>query len=1069
LEKINELEYGEPYNIYELYDTREVVDEFYEEFEDLRTDLIQEVSGIDENRGDAKERFVQVQLDRLLFLYFIQEKGLLDLNQSYLDDLHQSAVKSGEDVYESWFKPLFFDALGEGKRRQKLGNVPHLNGGLFSQSPIEGEFPEAKLGDSTEETNNLYREILDFLGDWNWHVDERLDIVDERISPEVLGHIFEQSVNQKEMGAYYTPKEITSFMASKTVHPYLLDRLNEEVGESYEELDDVFGIDAVLSSNEQAVADGGIAKTGSAQSIQTDHAETLYFDILKDMSVLDPAVGSGAFLLAVQEVLLDTYLSCIEHFQSIEPFERTGRVQNELEEIEANGSPTLFAKHEIILNNLYGVDIDQGAVEICKLRLWLSMVADIENDPDDVEPLPNIEFNIRQGNSLVGYTEITDILSTDPEGNTELGNFGGGMSDRVRDNFEEIIEAVEKHKNAVDSSDATDWRNVAESRIDEYRQELNQDILEDFHDAGIEDADMEYIKEVSPFHWVLEFANVYSKGGFDVLIGNPPWEVLSPDREDYFTKYDELFRTRMPEGKDQKQEELLEDEEIAQGWEEYKERMGKRAKYFNNTSKYDLQSPKVAGRKVGNENELSALFFERVFQLARDESYVSQILPSAVWNGASCKDLRLHLLDETQMDYLSVFVNKGTFEAVDDKFFFGLTVFKNSGSTDELSGTYERGNAEILRNIDEYAVTVPRDVLEEYSPESATFPYMESQKQIDTLDKIVQHPSLGENIGDAWMAEPYRELDRSQDSDRFTEDKDEDGYPVYGGKNIYQYAYDPTYIEDLSPPELWSVDEDVDPEKSAKKRICNKNLRKLKRGVYNAFDGTGSQVSFVNELLEKKRGKPLSEEDVLLDSTEYRLVFRNITNAENERTMILSVIPKGIVCHHAINTIRPYRISPNKEDLEHFPLHDAYERIFSDEELFVALGLLNSIPFDYLMRSKISENLVMYKFKESQVPRLTEGDDWFEYIWTRSARLNCYGDEFEEMRERLDGIEPATEEGERREIQAEIDAGAFHAYGLGKEETEYILDNFHRVENPRMMTESYFELVKKKYSELEEN
>ena len=274
----------------------------------------------------------------------------------------------------------------------------------------------------------------------------------------------------------------------------------------------------------------------------------------------------------------------------------------------------------------------------------------------------------------------------------------------------------------------------------------------------------------------------------------------------------------------------------------------------------------------------------------------------------------------------------------------------------------------------------------------------------------------------------------------------------------------------MSPPELWSVDEDVDPERSAKRRIREKNYRTLKRGIYDAFDGTGSQKGFVNELLEEYRGEPLSEEDVLLDCTEYRLTYREITNSANERTLLSAVIPKGIVCHHKVHTIRPYEVNPeNKEDLNGRPLNSAYKRVFSDKELFVALGLLNSIPFDYLMRTKVNTGIVMYKFKESQVPRLTEGDNRFEYIWTRSARLNCYGDKFKEMRERLDGIEPATEENERRELQAEIDAGAFHAYGLENEETEYILDSFRRVENPRMMTESYFELVKQKYRELQSN
>jgi len=141
--------------------------------------------------------------------------------------------------------------------------------------------------------------------------------------------------------------------------------------------------------------------------------------------------------------------------------------------------------------------------------------------------------------------------------------------------------------------------------------------------------------------------------------------------------------------------------------------------------------------------------------------------------------------------------------------------------------------------------------------------------------------------------------------------------------------------------------------------------------------------------------------------------------------------------------------------------------VFSDKELFVALGLLNSIPFDYLMRTKVDSHIVKYKFEESQMPRLQDGDNWFHYISDRAARLNCYGEGFEEMRERLGGIEPATDEGERRELQAEIDAAALHAYGLDHRDTEFILDDFHRVSNPRVMTENYFDMVLNKYKILD--
>ncbi|WP_434530279.1 hypothetical protein ACODNH_03505 (plasmid) [Haloarcula sp. NS06] len=207
-------------------------------------------------------------------------------------------------------------------------------------------------------------------------------------------------------------------------------------------------------------------------------------------------------------------------------------------------------------------------------------------------------------------------------------------------------------------------------------------------------------------------------------------------------------------------------------------------------------------------------------------------------------------------------------------------------------------------------------------------------------------------------------------------------------------------------------------------------------------------------------------DDLLPDFTEYRIIYRDIARPTDERTMISTVLPKGLVCVHTLQTFSPYEVNPEQDDLSEYPLRSIYERAYDDKELFVITGLLNSIPFDYLMRTKVDSHIVRFKLEESQVPRLTEGDNWFHYISDRAARLNCYGKEFEEMRERLGGIDPAKEESERRRLQAEVDAASFHAYGLDREEMQFVLDDFHRVSNPRIMTEAYFEKVAEKYTHL---
>jgi hypothetical protein len=769
-------------------------------------------------------------------------------------------------------------------------------------------------------------------------------------------------------------------------------------------------------------------------------------------------------------VLVDIYVQCIEYFQQLEEegkgWELGSRTREELETIEqSQAGASLYAKRTVILNNLYGVDIDEGAVEICKLRLWLSMVADIEDEPTEVEPLPNIDFNIRQGNSLMGYVSLIDDDSTEADQNTLIE--WGAVENKIEAKYSDILNAVRGHKQAATSEAAQRKRHEAEQLINNYSRDFDNSILSRFHQIGYEDMEMEDLQEFSPFHWVLEFAGVYADGGFDVLIGNPPWDRLKPLRDDYFSKYDEVFRQRMPENKDEKQDELLEDENIAKGWKEYKHEMEMRAEYYSNSPDYELQSPTVGGTKSTTENDLSALFFERVFKLARDKSYVSQVLPGVIFNGASAKDLRLHLLNETDLKALPIFTNRGIFEGVDNRYVFGVPVFEGSGETDEVYGGYRDGELNLLRNLESEGMYLSRKVLEEYSPEARIFPYLEEEKEVEVLEKILDHPPISEQKNGSWFAQPYAELHRTNDRDRFVEDEKKGDYPVLGGSNVYQYAHSPDYVDDLEAAKFWSVDENKDPGKSAKRRIREKNHRKLKRGLYNAFDGSGSQKKFVNKLLKQHRGEKLSEEDVLLDCTEYRIVYRDIARANDERTMIASVIPNGVVCHNKLHTVRPYEINPDESHLSEKPLNNVYERIFTDKELFVALGLLNSITFDFLMRTKIDSTVVMYKFEESQMPHLTAGDDWFEYISTRAARLNCYGGEFEEMRERLGGVQPATDEGERLKLQVEIDAAAFNAYGLNRQDVEFVLQDFHRVNNPRKMTQEYFEMVLEKYDELE--
>jgi hypothetical protein len=865
------------------------------------------------------------------------------------------------------------------------------------------------------------------------------------LDPSVLGNVFEKTINyittdpadqNKQLGAYYTPSEITRFSAHQTVRPALYERLKPIAKEKLGWPEETFNrYDTIYSLIESLPADMTVIGP--------------MLDEIDEFRVVDPAMGSGHFLTSVVEEIVS--------------IRKALYAQND-------SYPHEFRlKKTTVQNNIYGVDIVGPAVEIGKLRLWLSIISelnkdDIEDLDTDEIVLPNIAFNLRQGNSLIGYVGFPEKSDN---GEYTLGSFSEAS---VRERYENIIREIDNYENAI-GDQAEVHRQKANEYLDSAREELIPKIQRDFHAAEVDGMSQSEVRNLDPFNWVVEFAEVYADGGFDVAIGNPPWDVLRTNRDDFFSRYDARFRSRMPEDKDAKMEELLEDTDISESWEEYNREMQARADYFNNSEEYTLQTPVVDGKRVTSENELSMLFLERVVDLVNPDGYVSFVIPNVIFTSASGKDLRQYLMDEASIRSILHFENNGIFDEIDTRYRFGILTFKNAGTTESIRGAFGEKSLDIIDEFEKRTVQIPRKILKRYSPEAKLFPQVSSisegdtVSEVDILSKILEFPPLDEPVADSWEVEIHRELDRTYDSDRFVESEEEGDYPVYGGKNIYQFIYDDRFL-DVAPPEFWSVEESKNPELSAKKRIRNKEVRNLKTDLYEAFDGTGSQKQFVNELLEEKRGEPLHEDDVKLDSTDYRIVFRDITQATNERTFIASVIPPGIVCHSKLRTLRPHTVaSESKDDLTEFPLREIYEPLFTKQELFAALGLLNSLPFDYLMRTKTYTTIVAYKVRESHVPRLTDGDEWFEYIWSRSAKLNSYGEAFEELRDELD-IEPATEPSQRKQIQAEIDAAAMHAYGLEKPEVEHLIENFHQVKTPRLMDGEYFELVLTNYDKL---
>ena len=323
----------------------------------------------------------------------------------------------------------------------------------------------------------------------------------------------------------------------------------------YEEVRSKLAAGEVTSINDLITYNLDIEKFALDVIVRSEGPELIraFWKALNAVSVLDPTCGSGAFLFAALNILEPLYTACLEVMRGfLDDLERSQRKHSPeklrdfrtvLEHVAAHASERYFILKSIIVNNLYGVDIMEEAVEICKLRLFLKLVAQLERY-DQIEPLPDVDFNIRTGNTLVGFTsldEVKKVLSADLIKQLSLPQIEerAEIADRAFRKFREM-----QTEHGMDASEFAATKVELRKRLDDLRDELDQYLADDY---GVKTknrrAYQEWRDSHQPFHWFVEFYKIMQGGGFDIIIGNPPYVEIPKISNQYSLKGNKLIQT----------------------------------------------------------------------------------------------------------------------------------------------------------------------------------------------------------------------------------------------------------------------------------------------------------------------------------------------------------------------------------------------------------------------------------------------------------------------------------------------------------------------------------------------
>jgi hypothetical protein len=595
------------------YERERVAKKFYQRFNQEYRVFHAGVEGIADSHDHAW--YTSFLLNRLMLLAFLQYQGFLADNSDYLWQhfkARQYQAKQGAvaSFYRAFLLPLCHEGLSERERSaafvDEFGAIPYLHCELFKLHPLEQQYPSIHIADS------VFERLLSFFRMYDWVLDESSALSHESITPDMLGYVFEQLINQKEKGAYYTKEDVTEYICKNTIIPALLDTVAQKCPSAFSPFGLVWsrlrshperylspslakGITSPLPDeiavglhdisqrtawNQLAAPEYTVAAetwrevidrcthyaevltrllTGEVTNVQnciTCHLDLLtlaldviascsiqeadfllaFYQSLATLTILDPTCGSGAFLLAALQILKPLYTACLTQMQTIlDAHDQHASAQGSeascltpfcsiLQDINLSHNRDYAILRTIIAKNLYGVDIMADAIETCKLRLLLQLLTTIK-PVDGIEFLSDVSFHITVGNALLGYTSLSEACVSSPVAHTIITEIEQQLTLLTdRDCLDELRTALNMAQAVASGVIDAGCDSQSARELNESHRQLEQ---------GPGQSYQEWLKSHQPLHWCVEFYHIIRQGGFDVIVGNPPYVEYVADRFSY--------------------------------------------------------------------------------------------------------------------------------------------------------------------------------------------------------------------------------------------------------------------------------------------------------------------------------------------------------------------------------------------------------------------------------------------------------------------------------------------------------------------------------------------------------